>query len=170
MLRNRVEFSSSVCDEDRERVAVVTRQCAGCITTHTTAAIKQGATREEIIEALGVAIAVFETPLVLVAVDERILSHGKLGARIEAGVRSFHLLVVNERSRSRLGALAFGALARGLDEFVRDAEIEVHLVSEITVVMRHRTGTVAIDGELIQVTSPLRYEFKRGAANVVCRE
>ncbi len=45
----------------RELIALavaVTRQCDGCITTHTDAAIKQGATREEIIEALGVAVAV----------------------------------------------------------------------------------------------------------------
>jgi AhpD family alkylhydroperoxidase len=45
----------------RELIALavaVTRQCDGCITTHTTAAIQQGATREEIVEALGVAIAV----------------------------------------------------------------------------------------------------------------
>jgi AhpD family alkylhydroperoxidase len=36
----------------------VTRQCDGCITIHTDAAIKQGSTREEIVEAVGVAIAV----------------------------------------------------------------------------------------------------------------
>jgi AhpD family alkylhydroperoxidase len=45
----------------RELIALavaVTRQCDGCITTHTEAAVKQGATKEEIIEALGVAIAV----------------------------------------------------------------------------------------------------------------
>ncbi|MHC2992098.1 alkylhydroperoxidase, partial [Pontibacter sp. HJ8] len=36
----------------------VTRQCDGCITIHTDAAIKQGATREEIVEALSVAVAV----------------------------------------------------------------------------------------------------------------
>jgi len=36
----------------------VTRQCDGCITVHTDAAIKNGATREEVMEALGVAIAV----------------------------------------------------------------------------------------------------------------
>ena len=45
----------------RELIALavaVTRQCDGCITTHTDAAIKEGATREEIVEALGVAIAV----------------------------------------------------------------------------------------------------------------
>lgn len=45
----------------RELIALavaVTRQCDGCIVNHVDAAIKQGATREEIVEALGVAIAV----------------------------------------------------------------------------------------------------------------
>jgi len=45
----------------RELIALavaVTRQCDGCITTHTDTAVKHGATREEIMEALGVAIAV----------------------------------------------------------------------------------------------------------------
>jgi AhpD family alkylhydroperoxidase len=45
----------------RELIALavaVTRQCDGCITNHVDAAIRHGATREEIAEALGVAIAV----------------------------------------------------------------------------------------------------------------
>jgi AhpD family alkylhydroperoxidase len=45
----------------RELIALavaVTRQCDGCITVHADAAVKHGATREEIAEALGVAIAV----------------------------------------------------------------------------------------------------------------
>lgn len=45
----------------RELIALavaVTRQCDGCITVHTDVAVKHGATREEIVEALGVAIAV----------------------------------------------------------------------------------------------------------------
>jgi AhpD family alkylhydroperoxidase len=52
----------SVLDpKTRELIAIavaVTRQCDGCITIHTDAAITHGATREEIVEALGVAIAV----------------------------------------------------------------------------------------------------------------
>ena len=36
----------------------VTVRCDGCIVVHTDAALKHGATKEEIIEALGVAIAV----------------------------------------------------------------------------------------------------------------
>ena len=45
----------------RELIAIavgVTRQCDGCIATHVHAARQHGATREEIAEALGVAIAV----------------------------------------------------------------------------------------------------------------
>jgi AhpD family alkylhydroperoxidase len=45
----------------RELIAIavsVTRQCDGCIATHTAAALQHGATREEIAEALGVAISI----------------------------------------------------------------------------------------------------------------
>lgn len=45
----------------RELIALavaITLRCDGCITTHTSAAIKNGATREEIAEALAVAISV----------------------------------------------------------------------------------------------------------------
>jgi len=45
----------------RELIALavaVSLRCDGCITTHTAAAIKAGASKEEIAEALGVAIAV----------------------------------------------------------------------------------------------------------------
>jgi len=53
---------SGVLDgKTRELIALavsVTRQCDGCITIHTDAAIKQGATREEIVAALSVAITV----------------------------------------------------------------------------------------------------------------
>jgi AhpD family alkylhydroperoxidase len=53
---------SGVLDgKTRELIALavaVTRQCDGCITIHTDAAIKQGATREEIVAALSVAISV----------------------------------------------------------------------------------------------------------------
>jgi AhpD family alkylhydroperoxidase len=44
----------------RELIALavaVTTRCDGCIVVHTDAALKQGATKEEIVEALGVAVA-----------------------------------------------------------------------------------------------------------------
>jgi AhpD family alkylhydroperoxidase len=45
----------------RELIALavaVTLRCDGCITVHTDAAIKQGASKEEIAEALGVAVSI----------------------------------------------------------------------------------------------------------------
>jgi AhpD family alkylhydroperoxidase len=54
--------AASVLDpKTRELIALavaVTRQCDGCIAIHTDAAIKRGATKQEIVEALGVAVAV----------------------------------------------------------------------------------------------------------------
>jgi AhpD family alkylhydroperoxidase len=61
-----VELSSAGQKQDllgpkvRELIALavaVTTRCDGCITVHTEAALRHGATREEIAEALGVAIA-----------------------------------------------------------------------------------------------------------------
>jgi len=55
------EKSNVLGAKTRELIALavaVTRQCDGCIAVHTEAALKNGATREEIAEALGVAIAV----------------------------------------------------------------------------------------------------------------
>jgi AhpD family alkylhydroperoxidase len=54
-------FTNLLGGKVRELIALavaVTRECDGCIVTHVDAAIKQGATKEEIVEALSVAVAV----------------------------------------------------------------------------------------------------------------
>jgi AhpD family alkylhydroperoxidase len=66
-IKGYIELSSAGQKKDllgakiRELIALavaVTARCDGCITVHTEAAIRQGATKEEIAEALGVAVAV----------------------------------------------------------------------------------------------------------------
>jgi AhpD family alkylhydroperoxidase len=60
-LSNAGNKTNLIDPKTRELIALavaVTRQCDGCITIHTDAAVKKGATRNEIIEALSVAIAV----------------------------------------------------------------------------------------------------------------
>lgn len=55
------EKTSKLDAKTRELIALavaVTLRCDGCITVHTTAALKNQATQEEIVEALGVAISV----------------------------------------------------------------------------------------------------------------
>src|SRR5690242_7227665 len=52
--------ASKLGEKTRQLISLacaVTTRCDGCITVHTDAAIKAGATREEIMEALGVAVA-----------------------------------------------------------------------------------------------------------------
>lgn len=109
----------------------------------------------------------YRTPLIFVAVGERVLQRHAMGQRVRGGVRSFHVFVINEQARRRLGAVAFGVLQGRLIDYLNNGEITAHLVSNVTAVMEHSAGTIAIDGELIPATSPLRYEFRRAAANVV---
>jgi AhpD family alkylhydroperoxidase len=61
MLSDAATKTNKLDPKTRELIALavgVSLRCDGCITTHTTAAIKHGATKEEIVEALGVAISV----------------------------------------------------------------------------------------------------------------
>ena len=60
-LSNAGAKTATLDTKTRELIALavaVTRQCDGCITTHVDAALRHGVTREELVEALGVAIAV----------------------------------------------------------------------------------------------------------------
>ncbi|WP_421953638.1 carboxymuconolactone decarboxylase family protein [Polaromonas sp.] len=60
MLSGAGEKTAHLDAKTRELIAVavaVTTRCDGCITVHTAQALKEGATREEIAEALGVAVA-----------------------------------------------------------------------------------------------------------------
>ena len=61
MLSDAGQKTNHLDSKTRELIALavaVTLRCDGCITTHTSAAIKNGARQEEIVEALGVAISV----------------------------------------------------------------------------------------------------------------
>lgn len=60
-LSDAAQKTNRIDPKTRELIALavaITLRCDGCITTHTTAAIKNGASEEEIVEALGVAISV----------------------------------------------------------------------------------------------------------------
>lgn len=110
----------------------------------------------------------FQTPLLFVGVHERMLDRAGLGMRRANGARALHILVVKEHDRSQIHALAAKAVARGVDWLASEHEIESYLTSQATVVLPNASCVIAIDGELLQVTSPLRYRFAAGAAKVVC--
>jgi diacylglycerol kinase family enzyme len=111
----------------------------------------------------------FQTPLLFVGVHERLLDRAGLGMRRSDGVRALHVVVVKQHTRSRIHALAARAVARGVDALTSEDGIESHLTSRATVAMPDQSCVIAIDGELLQLTSPLRYQFVPGAVNVVHR-
>lgn len=109
----------------------------------------------------------FHTPLLFVGVGERDFGRGGFGQRKSDGARALHILVVNERRRPRIAAMAFGALVRGVDEFLRTDTLDAHLVAEATVTLRHTRGVIAVDGELVAMDSPLQFELRRDAVRMV---
>jgi diacylglycerol kinase family enzyme len=111
----------------------------------------------------------FQTPLLFVGVHERVLDRGRLGMRRPNGARALHILVVKPHTRSRIHALAARAVARGVDELASEHEIASYLTSSATVEMPNASCVIATDGELVQATSPLRFQFVPGAVKVVLR-
>lgn len=105
------------------------------------------------------------TPLVFIGVGERELKLPKLGGRVEAGRSGLHVLIVRGRTRARLVALAFAAAARGSHATSRTPHLDGFLVDHCVIEQKH--STVAVDGEIVTMDSPLHYEMGRGALRLV---
>jgi diacylglycerol kinase family enzyme len=111
----------------------------------------------------------YRTPMVLVAVGERELKLPTLGKRIPGGRRGLHVMVVRGRTRAGLLALALAAVARGVRHVSRTPKLDSFIVDRCRVILRRR-GPVAVDGEIVQLDTPLEYELARDALKVVVRE
>lgn len=107
----------------------------------------------------------YETPLVFIGVGERELKLPKLGGRVERGRSGLHVMIVRGRRRARLVALAFAAAARGTGALSRTPHLDSFHVDRCTIEQRH--STVAVDGEVVNMNSPLNYEIGRGALKLV---
>lgn len=110
------------------------------------------------------------TPLVFVGIQERVLERGApgtLGVRRRGGARKLHILVVNEHTPLRIRSLVFRAIVRGIDGLIRDDEIASYLTTRAVVESASRHGTIALDGELVDVTWPLTYELIPNAVKVI---
>lgn len=80
--------SNHLDEKTRQLIALavaVTTRCDGCITVHTEAAIKAGASKEEIAEALGVAVAL-NAGAALVYSARVLDAHAAKSSTIAAGV------------------------------------------------------------------------------------
>jgi diacylglycerol kinase family enzyme len=112
------------------------------------------------------------TPLVFVGIQERVLERGApgtLGVRRPGGARALHILVVNEHTPLRIRSLVFRAVVRGIDGLIADDEIVSYLTPGAVVSGGDQPATVAVDGELVRLSWPLRFEVVRGSVLVVRR-
>jgi diacylglycerol kinase family enzyme len=112
------------------------------------------------------------TPLVFIGIQERMLARGApgtLGVRRAGGARALHILVVNEHTPLRIRSLVFRALVRGIDGLIADDEIASYLTTSALVAGADQRATIAVDGELIDLDWPLRFELVPGCVLVVRR-
>ena len=107
----------------------------------------------------------YTTPLVFVAVGERELKLPRLGRPVDSGRRGLHVMVVRGRTRARLVAFCFAAAARGVRAVSRTPHLDSFVVQRCTIEQRH--STVAVDGEVLTLTSPLEYELGAEAVRLV---
>ena len=107
----------------------------------------------------------YRTPLVFIGVGERELKLPTLGNRVPSGRRGLHVIIVRGRTRARLVTLAFAAAARGLRAVSRTPHLDSMLMERCRIVQRHET--LAVDGEIVRMPSPLEYRFGPGALRLV---
>ena len=110
----------------------------------------------------------YHTPLVFLGVGERELKLPTLGNRVDGGRRGLHVLIVRGRTRARLVALSFAAAARGVRAVSRTPHLESMLVERCRIEQRHET--LAVDGEIVRMRSPLEFRFGAGALHLVIPE
>jgi diacylglycerol kinase family enzyme len=107
----------------------------------------------------------YKTPLVFIGLGERELKLPLLGSRVQGGRSGLHVLVVRGRTRARLVALAFAAAAKGTRAMSRTPHLDSFILDRCTIEQKH--STVAVDGEVVSLASPLEFEIGRGALRVV---
>jgi diacylglycerol kinase family enzyme len=111
----------------------------------------------------------YRTPIVFVGVGERELRLPTLGKRVERGRRGLHVMIVRGRTRAGLVALGFNAVARGVRYAARTPKLDSYIVDRCRVILRRR-GPVAVDGEIVQLDTPLEYRLAANALKVVVKE
>lgn len=110
----------------------------------------------------------YSTPLVFIGVGERELSSPHFGSRIPGGKHALHVLVVRERRAPRLLLLALDAVRSGLREVARTPELDSYLVDSCSVdLAQRRVARLAVDGEIVELATPLRFRLAPGALRIV---
>jgi diacylglycerol kinase family enzyme len=112
----------------------------------------------------------YRSALVFVGVGERELQLPAVGSRAKDGRRGLHVIVVRGGTFARLVAAGMTAAFRGNDVIDRGKLMDTFVVDECRIVLRRRAGRVAVDGELVEMRSPLEYRIDRDALLLVAPE
>jgi diacylglycerol kinase family enzyme len=107
----------------------------------------------------------YRTPLVFIGIGERELKLPRLGGRVRGGRRGLHVMVVRGRTRARLVALSLEAATRGVRALSRTPHLDTFVLPSCRIDQRH--STVAVDGEVVTMASPLAYELAARALRIV---
>ncbi len=119
------------------------------------------------IEVAGEEPQAFRTPLVFIGVGERDLSVRTFGERVPDGPSALHALVVKGRGRARLLALALSAAAHGIRGLHRRPHIDAIFVEQCTIHLSRPSTSIALDGDIYRMSSPLHYSIRRNAVTVL---
>jgi diacylglycerol kinase family enzyme len=109
----------------------------------------------------------YRSALVFVGVGERELQLPSIGKRAENGRRGLHVIVVRGGTWARLVAAGLVAAFRGNDAIKREQLADSYVVDECRIEFRRRVGRVSVDGEIIEMSSPLAYRIERDALRLV---
>jgi diacylglycerol kinase family enzyme len=109
----------------------------------------------------------YRSALVFVGVGERELQLPSLGSRADNGRRGLHVIVVRGGTWARLVAAGWVAATRGNRAIAHGSLADTYVVDRCRIELRRPNGRVAVDGELVPMTSPLDYRIERDALRVV---
>jgi hypothetical protein len=112
----------------------------------------------------------YRTPLLFVGVGTREIRLPHLGNRVVQGERGLHVFVVRGRRRGRLLAVALAAVAQGVETVRRLPELDAFLVQHFSIDLRRREATVAFDGEMERMETPIEYRLVRDGLRIVVPE
>ena len=109
----------------------------------------------------------FRTSLVYFGAGERRLQLPSLGALVPDGGRGLHVLLVRGRVRARLIIFGLATTVAGRRMLTGTSHVESMLVERCTIELPLSPASISIDGEIVDVESPLEYELRRDALRIV---
>ena len=110
----------------------------------------------------------YRASLVFIGVGERELQLPALGSRIRPhGKRGLHVMIVQGRRPARLFAVALAGIARGTKQAASLPQFESFIVDSCSIDLRRTAATIALDGELKSMSTPLEYRIERDAIRLV---